>query len=1405
MARKGYVKWNAQFDAAKVSRYRSRRFHFNFAPGKTHYSAIRMLQFLLRSNPFFGLRLAGLLLLVFCSRTGPLRSQDLSQLSHYSTADGLPANQIGMVKSDSEGFIWVMTRQGLARYDGRRFVPFSVLCPQAEMPAQGYQHMIIDGHDLLWLSTADGLFRISLTTFEVVVFPQKRLPQCVDAQGNTWFISDSGISRYNRSNGDFLEIPRIENGDTVRFNAVFKGKGDILLAKSLGRLYRFDSQKMTFKLLAAMPKELVNAALVAASDAEGMLWLSAWYNKTDGLIHYDPYRDTVLRRFGSATHPISSTDINRIFPAGDQVWLATNSGGLCRYSVPENAFYCHPVDDKNPNGLWMDQMTDVFKDNFGNLWIGTLFGLYKAPSSAQTTQLLAYMPFNPNSVVSRPVTALEFVTDTLLAIGTMKGLSLYNRHQKTFLNLHLPLYNDNPYNDQIRAFARDTPGSFWAATWSGLFRLDSRNGRILEYYITHPNAGENHPAAVNRRDAGAIYRLFRDREGVLWASTFNSRLVRITGAAGNRRFEYLEQPSKNRPLPANRVEAFLDLDERFLLLGTADGLMRYDRTTRQLAAMPVKFQGIESPAPVWSIARSKQGDLLLIVKNRPFRLTLNKDGGVATPIAGSLHLMPCQQIIEDDAGAVWVTQEDGVAQLDAGKNIGRLYDSRHYLLDNVFATRPPFPPVKDRNGNLYFGGTRGVTILNPSRFARQESVQPILKITSLKINGAVFKPDTSISRLHTLHLSWEQANLGFEFSVLNAAVPALCRFAYRLDGGDAVELEGQNTVNLGNLAPGTYRLQVTAANSDGVWDPKGVTLLIVIHPPWWRSVWAYLVYVSLLACLVWWAYRFQLQQKLAQQEARQLREMDAFKSRFFTNITHEFRTPLTVILGMAERALSAGADSSHPATIAHPLTLIKRNGQNLLRLINQILDLSKLENNALKINYVYGDVAAYLRYIAESLQSLAHTHNLTLHVESDRENILMDYDPERLQQVVYNLLSNAIKFTPAGGKITLSIIHHPSFIMLKVVDTGVGIPANELPFLFDRFFQAGNQERAKTGGTGIGLSLTRELVRAMDGTISVESVVGKGTAVTVQLPANRNAQTEDKHGGITNSTPLPAGPGDVAYSEEYAAWGTTAPLPRGEGSGLPQLLVIEDNPDVMAYIIACLENEYRIDCAYNGRQGIEKALETIPDLILSDVMMPEKDGLDVCDALKNDERASHIPIVLLTAKADVESRLAGLRRGADVYLSKPFHEEELRLNLSNLLEQRRKWQERFGKFDLTGNNAAPEMPDLLQADVELEDAFLKKIRQHIEQHLADSGFDGPRLARAMLLSEVQLYRKIKALTGKSTAIYIRSIRLHKGLELLRNTNLSVSEIAYDVGFDDPNYFSRTFSQEFGAAPTEMRR
>jgi signal transduction histidine kinase/DNA-binding response OmpR family regulator len=540
-------------------------------------------------------------------------------------------------------------------------------------------------------------------------------------------------------------------------------------------------------------------------------------------------------------------------------------------------------------------------------------------------------------------------------------------------------------------------------------------------------------------------------------------------------------------------------------------------------------------------------------------------------------------------------------------------------------------------------------------------------------------------------------------------------------------------------------------------------------------------------------------------ERERLNEMDAFKSRFFTNITHEFRTPLTVVLGITgqlQSQLQTWAKEDAQQGVSGKLSLIKRNGENLLRLINQILDLAKLESNALKMNYVKGDVLAFLRYIAESMHSMANAQNIMLRVESApglSGQVIMDYDSEYLSHIVQNLLSNAIKFTPSGGRVILRLAVEPeaggkAAALITVADSGVGIAQADLPFVFDRFFQARNQEHSKSGGAGIGLALTKELVRTMGGEISVESQEGHGTIFFVRLPITQNAQASDHFMALTPA-PLPS---TLPFEGRTIA-------PNAYSDERPTILVLEDNPDVVEYLMSSLAPYYTLDFAYNGRAGIEKALESIPDLIISDVMMPEKDGFEVCDTLKKDERSSHIPIVMLTARADVESRLTGLRRGADAYLAKPFVEEELLIVTENLLELRRKLQSKYAKSALDNvpieENASKEV-----AGVEdVENVFLKKAIAHIEAKIDDAEFGNEELARKMTMSESQLHRKIKALTQQSLSIFIRSVRLRQGRALLETTNLSISEVAYAVGYTDPAYFSRTFSAEFGFPPTSIRK
>ena len=572
----------------------------------------------------------------------------------------------------------------------------------------------------------------------------------------------------------------------------------------------------------------------------------------------------------------------------------------------------------------------------------------------------------------------------------------------------------------------------------------------------------------------------------------------------------------------------------------------------------------------------------------------------------------------------------------------------------------------------------------------------------------------------------------------------------------------------------------------------------------------------------------QLIQEKKELEAGRLKELNEFKARFYTNITHEFRTPLTVIMGIADNLTGHQQEKA----------LIQRNSQNLLRLINQLLDLSKLESGTLALNKVHQDVIAYLQYLTESFYSAATQKNIRLLFYSEEKAIMMDYDEEKIQQIVYNLLSNALKFTGEQGK----IIFHTSkieqdgqpFLKLKVKDNGIGIAEADLPHIFSRFYQAKatlplsspegesplrSSRRGEVpaeslrepalsspssanpppsgglggAGTGIGLSLAKELVELMNGRIEVQSQLGKGTEFILYLPIEAKVEPTAevlvaeqeavrKTGLLTPAGIDPAPPADASDEEEAS-----------HRSALPELLIIEDNPDIVTYIKTILKDKYKAHTAGNGALGIEKALEIIPDIIISDVMMPEKNGYEVCETLKQDERASHIPIILLTAKATQADKVEGLKYGADAYLTKPFDKEELIVRLEKLVEFRRRLQRHYA----SGANASQT------TEPSVDDIFLQKLWAHIQDNLSDAEFGVPQLAAAIDMNQMQVYRKVKALTGKTPSQFIRSYRLQKGLELLQKGELNISEIAYDVGFTDPSYFSRVFQKEFGKSPSDF--
>lgn len=521
--------------------------------------------------------------------------------------------------------------------------------------------------------------------------------------------------------------------------------------------------------------------------------------------------------------------------------------------------------------------------------------------------------------------------------------------------------------------------------------------------------------------------------------------------------------------------------------------------------------------------------------------------------------------------------------------------------------------------------------------------------------------------------------------------------------------------------------------------------------------------ISILTLFVFVRIFIRERMRFKQEETEKLRSLDAAKSHFFANISHEFRTPLTVIMGMADQI---------PGEPSH---MIWRNSKKLLRLVDQLLDLSRLEAGSLPTRYVQADVVGEMKYILESYQSLAASKHIHLGFSSDRDELWMDIDPEKLDNIVGNLVDNAIKYSLEDGDVILSLqVLSSNRLLIRVEDTGIGIPPEHIDKIFNRFYRVGEWP---VEGAGIGLAIVREYVKLLDGEMEVESRKGLGTTFSITFPIKQAAPrmaAQPRPGSLETGKPG---------------------LPKISVLGKPQLLIIEDNPDVVHYLDNLLQNQYVLNIALDGEEGLRAAIEQVPDIIISDIMMPKKDGIEVCKTLKNDIRTNHIPIILLTARADIDSRISGLEAGADAYLAKPFNRQELEVELAKLLRMRELLRQKY---------QPPGSVEAIAKPTGLNERFLKDVYACLENHYQEETFGIQPLHDMLGMSRTQLHRKLAALTGKPASHFIRSFRLEKARHLLQTTRMTVAEVAYAVGFKDAMYFSRAFSHEFGMPPSEAR-
>jgi len=544
--------------------------------------------------------------------------------------------------------------------------------------------------------------------------------------------------------------------------------------------------------------------------------------------------------------------------------------------------------------------------------------------------------------------------------------------------------------------------------------------------------------------------------------------------------------------------------------------------------------------------------------------------------------------------------------------------------------------------------------------------------------------------------------------------------------------------------------------------------------------------------LIFILFYIKQQSGIEEAEAKKLKELDEAKTRIYTNITHEFRTPLTIILGMADLI-----EKKQEAGIQEGVREIKQKGNSLLHLINQMLDLSKLEAGILKNDLINNDIITYLKYLTESFNSYAESKQILLTFSTPLPELYMDYDPEKLMHIISNLLSNAIKYTDSGGKVLVYAelgkdSDHKETFVIQVKDTGIGIKRDNIPYIFDRFFREDDERISTKIGTGLGLALTKELVNLLNGNISLNSIPGEGTTFFILFPITSTISLK-KDVDVSSLKELV-----TPYIDNSRDFLIPDEVDDRNMEGKPVLLIVEDNNDVIQYLCEILKDKYQVEIAFNGKEGLDKAIKTIPDIVISDIMMPVMNGYELLDQLKNDIRTSHIPVVLLTAKADFSSKMEGFKKGADAYLLKPFSQEELFVRLEKLIESRKKIQEHFAQY-------YPSKGIMKNYSLPMEEIFMLKVGEILETHIENEEFGIAALCREIPMSRAQLYRKFKALTNTTVSKYIRSIRLNKAKDLLISTNLTVSEVAFQVGFKNLSHFSSNFTEEFGVNPSKLPR
>lgn len=1358
-------------------------------------------------------------LLFLCCRCCPVLAQHDLNFTTLTTKEGLSSNTVSVIWKDRTGLMWIGTNDGLNKFDGTNFTIYRHDAQDStSIPANEILSICEDHLGRMWVGTGGGglayydrRHNAFISRSASADWPNLRdisaRAICEDHMNNLWVGSYGTLRKIDFRTNKILKIQLGKVSDSFVVLSLFEDSKQRMWAGTNIGVYMFDLKTGKSSLLAHSDVDPLsisdNVVKSVTEDANGNIW----FGTTRGLNLLMPDGKSFRSFRHSDNHPesLSSDDIYVIAPAGDnKLWLGTEEG-LNIFDISGFTSVKVRPDIRKIFSLTNKSVKSIFIDKNGIFWLGTYQGgVNKYDRNLPLFNLKRSNALDPQGLASPLVTSFaEYKTDQVFVGTDGGGVHLFD--QKTGL---FTRYGQGTSMGHLSVLALklDKHGSLWVGTFhQGLFQLDPISGRVRK--ISTGDKGNE----INNKDIRCIE---EDSRGRIWVGTLGGGVNLYNPETGVFvKYTKNARHADEVPLPLNGYISTISESKNGEIwigsLGTGIAVFNqetgkfrvYNRSNSNLANDGVLCTFHDHAGNTW-VGTNGGGLSLFNSKNSKF-ITYAERQGLSS---GIVH-----KILEGENGVLWLSTDQGICSFDPVSKKFKNFTTHNGVQNSPFNSGSG---MQSTRGELFFGGQDGFNYFDPKILPNSHAIPKVL-LTELKVSNNIVYPGENsalkenISIAKTIGLDYGQ-NFSISYVALNYTTPQQNKYSYKLIGFEKEwNFVGSSKIAYyTNIDPGNYTFQVRASNNDGTWNDQVTTIHIEVRPPVWRTVYAYIVYVLVVLCLLLYIrhrgirkirMQFALEQEkekakqLIEQERREsekLHELDLLKIKFLTNLSHEFRTPISLILAPADKLLSAPID---PA-ISGQVHVMKRNARRLLNLVNQLLDFRKMEEQELKLNLIPGDMIAFIKEAADSFRDLSERKKIDFRLNAEPEHLLVAFDHDKIERIIFNLLSNAFKFTKEGGVVSLNVVCDESgaaaekcALRLEVIDNGAGIPAEIQQKIFERFYQYENAVSILNQGSGIGLSITREFVELHGGTISVASTPGKGSVFTVNLPVTTLPVKNEPEVLKSIEHPEEDPAAGITASEEVAA---------EVSARLPTVLLVEDNEEMRYYLKDNLKALYSVVEAANGKEGWQKALSCHPQLIVSDISMPEMNGIELSKKIKSDKRTNHIPVILLTAITGEEEQLKGLETGANDYLTKPFNFEILNAKIKNLLMLNRTLKDTYSKqIHVCGN------------DIEIESGdakLLNNIVRYIEDKLNDPELSVEELSRHVGMSRGSLYTKLLELTGLTPLEYIRSVKLDKAVILLEKSDYNVAQIAYMTGFGTPSWFSNKFKAKYNMLPSEYQ-